>query len=202
MRPVRTSLTTGVLLLALSVPTAAVAAPDDRPRKAPESAPGSSQNSDVPDLALAGPGESIITDRTDQPVAPGVSLTSFDRLDARGWLRGDVLVADLDGGTTVDYLNPGSVSGREVLTQQAERKRAVAGVNGDFFDINDTGAPLGVGIERDNEDTDGGSLINAPATRGRGRPGPAARRTSAVGRREPRHAVRLRDVARQDSARP
>lgn len=155
MSRARPILATGVLSLALMAPSAAIAASDDPGRRvpttAPEAAPGSSQNRDVPDLALAalaGPGRSIVTDRRVQPVAPGVTLTSFDRLDARGWLRADVLSASLDAGTTVDYLNPGSVSGREVLSEQAARKRAVAGVNGDFFDINDTGAPLGVGIQR------------------------------------------------------
>ena len=124
---------------------------------------GSSASSDLPDVAIAPPGEGLVTRRQDTPVAPGVNYTSFDRLDARGWLRGDILVADLDaGGVTVDYLNPGTVSGREVLSQQAARKGAIAGVNGDFFDINDTGAPLGIGIERD-ADGGAGRFVNGPA---------------------------------------
>ena len=124
---------------------------------------GSSAASDIPDVAIAPPGEGIVTRRTDSPVAPGVNYTSFDRLDARGWLRGDILVADLDRkGVTVDYLNPGTVSGREVLSQQVQRKQAIASINGDFFDINDTGAPLGVGIERD-ADGGAGRFVNGPA---------------------------------------
>ncbi|WP_407341353.1 phosphodiester glycosidase family protein [Pengzhenrongella phosphoraccumulans] len=165
MRPARSLLTTGALLLALAVPPSAAVADSDGPgdRRPAESAPGSSQVADIPDLALVGSGASIVTDRSQQSVAPGVTLTSFDRLDARGWLRGDILTADLDGGSTVDYLNPGTVSGREVLSEQAARGHAVAGVNGDFFDINDTGAPLGVGIQRD-ADGGAGTLINAPSS--------------------------------------
>jgi len=163
------SLVVGGLLASVALnPAAAQPAPDPAQlaslqSSAVESRQGSSAASDIPDVAIAPPGEGIITRRQDTPVAPGVNYTSFDRLDARGWLRGDILVADLDaGGVTVDYLNPGTVSGREVLSQQVARKGAIAGVNGDFFDINDTGAPLGIGIERD---TDGGAgqFVNGPA---------------------------------------
>ncbi|MFG1820038.1 phosphodiester glycosidase family protein [Kribbella sp. NPDC049174] len=110
----------------------------------------------IPDAAIAGDG--VLTTRDDSPVAPGVNYTSFERLDPKGWLRGDILAADLDKrGVTVDYVNTGKVSGGTPLSQQLARKGAIAGVNGDFFDINDTTAPLGVGIEA------GGRLINAPA---------------------------------------
>jgi hypothetical protein len=109
----------------------------------------------LPDAAIAGDG--LVTSRQDDPIAPGVDHTAFERLDARGWLRGDIIVADLDKhGVTVDYVNTGKVSGGQPLSQQLAGKGAIAGVNGDFFDINDTTAPLGVGI-------DNGHLVNAPA---------------------------------------
>jgi len=110
----------------------------------------------IPDAAIAGDG--VLTSREDSPVAPGVGYTSFERLDARGWQRGDILATDLDKhGVTVDYVNTGKVSGGMPLSQQLASRGAIAGVNGDFFDINDTTAPLGVGVQRD------GRLINAPA---------------------------------------
>lgn len=113
-------------------------------------------NGPIPDAAIAGDG--VLTTRDDSPVAPGVNYTSFERLDPKGWLRGDILAADLDKhGVTVDYVNTGKVSGGTPLSQQLARKGAIAGVNGDFFDINDTTAPLGVGIEQN------GRLVNAPA---------------------------------------
>ncbi|HEY3562215.1 MAG TPA: phosphodiester glycosidase family protein [Kribbella sp.] len=109
----------------------------------------------IPDAAIAENG--VLTSRTDSPVAPGVNYTSFDRLDPKGWQRGDILDADLaKHGVTVDLVNTGKVSGGQPLSQQLARKGAIAGVNGDFFDINDTTAPLGVGVES-------GKLLNAPA---------------------------------------
>ncbi|MET7278785.1 phosphodiester glycosidase family protein [Kribbella sp. NPDC005582] len=111
-----------------------------------------------PDLGTGLAGDGVLASRNDSPVAPGVTYTSFERLDPRGWLRGDLITTDLDKhGVTVDYVNTGKVSGGAPLSQQLVRKGAIAGVNGDFFDINDTTAPLGVGVEQ------GGRLINAPA---------------------------------------
>jgi Phosphodiester glycosidase/Calcineurin-like phosphoesterase len=104
--------------------------------------------------------DGVLTSRVDSPVAPGVNYTSFDRLDPKGWQRGDILDTDLDKhGVTVDLVNNGGkVSGGQPLSQQLARKGAIAGVNGDFFDINDTTAPLGVGVEQS------GKLLNAPAS--------------------------------------
>ncbi len=160
------------LLLSTAPPAQAAPHPVPAPRVAAEAAPGSSSLSDLPDVALAPAGEAIVTDREDTQVAPGLMHTSFDRIDARGWIRGDILVADLDEERLhVDYLNPGTVSGRAVLSEQAARKSAIAAVNGDFFDINDTGAPLGVGIEAEPGSGTGpvnggrpGRLVNAPAS--------------------------------------
>ncbi|WP_229786861.1 phosphodiester glycosidase family protein [Actinokineospora fastidiosa] len=113
---------------------------------------------DLPGVAAAStaavdPGRRIETARTSRPVAPGVTLDSFDWYepgDAGGWVRGDVLTADLTAGTTVGYLDPGRVSAAAPLSAQADAGRAVAAVNGDFFDINNSNAPEGVGI-RDGE---------------------------------------------------
>ncbi|MFD1046760.1 hypothetical protein ACFQ1S_14970, partial [Kibdelosporangium lantanae] len=57
------------------------------------------------------------------------------------------LTVDLGAGTTVDYLSPGHVTDAAPVSQQATAKRAVAAVNGDFFDINNSDAPEGVGVE-------------------------------------------------------
>ncbi|MFD0788407.1 multidrug transporter, partial [Micromonospora azadirachtae] len=96
------------------------------------------------------PAGGLETAKSSRPVAPGVQLTSFDRYDAEGWLRADALTADLSGGVTVDYVNSGAVSRAEPLRAAADRTRAVAAVNGDFFDINNSGAAQGIGI-RDGE---------------------------------------------------
>lgn len=106
--------------------------------------------------ATAQPEPRIETSERERPVAPGVTLRSFDRYGPDAytgtptWLQGDSLSVDLTKGTTVDYLFPGQVAKGEPLTAQADRAGAVAAVNGDFFDINNSTAPLGVGIQSGN----------------------------------------------------
>ncbi|WP_153451928.1 phosphodiester glycosidase family protein [Streptomyces smaragdinus] len=98
---------------------------------------------------------------TSRPIAPGVELTSFDRLESDKWLRADALSVDLGGSARVDYLAD-DVSGRKtvadlVKTHDAgEGRRTVAAINADFFDINETGAPLGPGIA-------GGQVTHSPS---------------------------------------
>ncbi|WP_291415380.1 phosphodiester glycosidase family protein [Actinophytocola sp.] len=103
----------------------------------------------------------IETAEHERPVAPGVTMRSFDRYGPDGytgaptWLQADSLAVDLTKGTTVDYLFPGQVAKGEPLSTQANREHAVAAVNGDFFDINTSTAPLGVGIQD-------GELVQSP----------------------------------------
>jgi exopolysaccharide biosynthesis protein len=95
----------------------------------------------------------IETATKSRPVAPGVTLRSFDRYGPDAytgtptWLQADSLTVDLTKGTSVDYLFPGQVAKGEPLSATANRAGAVAAVNGDFFDINNSTAPLGVGIQ-------------------------------------------------------
>ncbi|WP_235855048.1 phosphodiester glycosidase family protein [Nonomuraea aridisoli] len=94
------------------------------------------------------------TAKTTRPVAPGISLTSFDTYDALGWLRADALTADL-GSAEADYVFSGEVSRTEPLSGPVTRSRAVAAVNGDFFDINNSGAAQGIGVQD-------GTLVQSP----------------------------------------
>ncbi|WP_410569491.1 phosphodiester glycosidase family protein [Amycolatopsis sp. cmx-4-61] len=123
-----------------------------------EAAPAaSSAREGVTTFAAADPGDGLVTGSATTEVAPGLRLTQFDRFDPAGWIRGDTLAVDL-GSKVLEptYLSPGTVSARTPLSQQLARAGAVAGVNGDFFDISATGAPIGVGIDR-------GQLQTAPA---------------------------------------
>ncbi|MGC5021643.1 phosphodiester glycosidase family protein [Micromonospora sp. DT47] len=145
-------------LLALAGAVPATAGPPADAGTAVEDAPrASSYPAASVALAPAGvePAGGLETGKTTRPVAPGLDLTSFDRYDAAGWLRADALTADLTGGLTVDYVNSGAVSRAEPLRGAVDHSRAVAAVNGDFFDINNSGAAQGVGI-RDGE------LIQSP----------------------------------------
>ncbi|OEJ28296.1 multidrug transporter [Streptomyces agglomeratus] len=138
-------------------PADAGTTPDPRPRNAaevlrpvappPASAPAGSTRSVVD-------GDGIETARSARPVAPGVRLTSYDRLESDKWLRVDALSVDLGGsGVQADYLHSGKVSDRRTVTELAaahdpgEGRRTVAALNADFFDINQTGAPLGPGVK-------------------------------------------------------
>ncbi|NRQ36364.1 multidrug transporter [Nonomuraea sp. NN258] len=99
-------------------------------------------------------GQRLETAKRTRPVAPGISLTSFDTYDALGWLRADALTADL-GSAKADYVYSGEVTKTEPLSGPAKRSRAVAAVNGDFFDINNSGAAQGIGIQD-------GALVQSP----------------------------------------
>ncbi|MFI9009817.1 phosphodiester glycosidase family protein [Actinosynnema sp. NPDC053489] len=142
-RPRPTTLATALALALATTPTAHATAP---PTAAPPVV-------DLPGVAVApavDPARRIETSRTTRPVAPGVTLDSFDWYEpggAGGWIRGDALTVDLTAGTEVDYLHPGHVTTAEPLSAQAGRTRAVAAVNGDFFDINNSNAPQGVGVQ-------------------------------------------------------
>ncbi|WP_413777802.1 phosphodiester glycosidase family protein [Streptomyces sp. AM8-1-1] len=99
-------------------------------------------------------GDGIETARSSRPIAPGVRLTSYDRLESDRWLRVDALSVDLDGGRVrADYLSSGKVSERSTVSRLAAAhdagpgRRTVAAINADFFDINQTGAPQGPGIK-------------------------------------------------------
>ena len=128
-----------------------------------EDLPGASALEDGPVSVRSGAArstasEGIETSRRTSPIAPGLTLTEFERYLPDGWLRGDALTAELsDPGLRPQYLSPGTASQRSPLTEQTARTGAVAGVNGDFFDIDASGAPLGVGMS-------GGELRSAPAS--------------------------------------
>ncbi|MGH3749617.1 MAG: phosphodiester glycosidase family protein, partial [Micromonosporaceae bacterium] len=110
----------------------------------------------LPGNLQPGDADPIETDRRSRPVAPGVTLTSFEELSPHGWVRGDALTTDLDSDVTVDYLDPGEVAKAEPISTQADRQRAVAAVNGDYFDIDNSNAPLGPAMND-------GELVKSPS---------------------------------------
>ena len=67
-----------------------------------------------------------------------------------GWINRKSLTVDLGNkAVSTDLLHPGVVLKCEPLSQSANRKDVIAGVNGDFFDINGTRAPLGAEVENE-----------------------------------------------------
>lgn len=107
-------------------------------------------------------------------VARGVAYRTFDVTGVGGPARVHLVSVDLRApGVGVDLLTPGAVAARAPLSQLADARGAVAGVNGDFFNITEsqhpgveaTGAPVGPAIA-------GGRALKAAVPRGQ-RFGPA-----------------------------
>ncbi|CAN5666903.1 hypothetical protein BH11ACT8_BH11ACT8_14590 [soil metagenome] len=101
---------------------------------------------------LGGPaqrGTSGISVRKRWQVVPGVRATVWDQNDPRGPIRAYLLAIDWKApGVSLDYANDGAVKRTAPVRTLIGHDNAVAGTNGDFFDIGDTGAPLGLGRDR------------------------------------------------------
>ena len=88
-----------------------------------------------------------LTDRT-EPLGPGITLRHLKTLSASGWLDEQVLTADLaNPAVSSDLLSSGKVAKGSPISEQANAAGAIAGVNGDFFDIDNSQAPLGVMVQ-------------------------------------------------------
>lgn len=83
-------------------------------------------------------------------VVPGVTYRRWDQTDRRGQLRAHLLRVNPSApGVSLDYQSREFVPERDTLTRLLRRDdTTVGGINGGFFDIYDTGAPLGVGADR------------------------------------------------------
>jgi Phosphodiester glycosidase len=107
-------------------------------------------------------------------IAPGVTYEQFDIPAARGTAHAHVLRVDLrDRRVRLDLLHPGAVAARATVSALADSAGAVAGVNGDFFDITETQHP---GVEAtgasDGPAIAGGRVLKAAVPDGQ-RFGPA-----------------------------
>ncbi|WP_228078388.1 phosphodiester glycosidase family protein [Streptomyces profundus] len=100
--------------------------------------------------------------RTEQPLAPGAELTSYQRLESDKWLSAHALSIDLTADLGVEYLGPPHVADAAPVSElvaghdPGEGRTTVAAINADFFDINATNAPLGPGL-------DAGELVHGSA---------------------------------------
>jgi hypothetical protein len=93
-------------------------------------------------------GEDVWTTLQAYPIAPGVSFEQFTLTGARGVTRGQLVRIDpATPGVGLDLVSGRNVASRHVVADMMDAD-AVVGVNGDFFDIRDTEAPLGVAQDR------------------------------------------------------
>ncbi|WP_105969547.1 phosphodiester glycosidase family protein [Streptomyces geranii] len=75
-------------------------------------------------------------------IAPGVRYTQFDISAARGLTHAHLLSVDLGNARVrLNLLHPGAVAARSAVSRLADAKGAVAGVNGDFFNISEVQHP-------------------------------------------------------------
>ncbi len=89
-----------------------------------------------------------VTDVERYWVVPGLRYRHWLQTNDRGTVHAYLLRADLDEpGLSLEYAGSKRVTERAVLTELLDADGGVAGVNGDFFDISDTGAPRGVGVD-------------------------------------------------------
>lgn len=119
----------------------------DQPRQTSDGLPGEIAEP-IPAGVLARP---RLSRERSWRIAPGVSYRRWDQTDRRGRVRAHLVTVDpAREGVRLDYASLAKVPYRGPLTRLLRRDpgNAVAGVNGGFFDIYDTGAPLGVGRDR------------------------------------------------------
>ncbi|MEH7380184.1 phosphodiester glycosidase family protein [Bacillus sp. JJ1533] len=140
---------------AITVPLAPTVYAENQPSDVAQARSTSSDRTE-PVIFVGPAGKTLVSNQTTSPIGPSVELTSFERFDARGWLNGEIMTIDLSNNSiSTDLLFPGSVSSAKPLSEMAKKAGAIAGVNGDFFDINNTKAPLGTVISE-------GKIVKGP----------------------------------------
>jgi exopolysaccharide biosynthesis protein len=101
--------------------------------------------------------EKIYERVTETPVSPGAVHENLQRFTSSGWWNINVLRVDLtDRFTSVGSLfNPSGLSSRDSVGGMIEKKSAVAGINGDFYNFQPIPTSLGALI-------DNGKILSSP----------------------------------------
>ncbi|MEU5943354.1 phosphodiester glycosidase family protein [Micromonospora sp. NPDC047548] len=85
---------------------------------------------------------------TVEKLGPGINLQHVKALDEKGWYDAQFLTVDLsNSAVSTDLLTSGPVASAGPLSAAANKAGAVAGVNGEFFDIGNSNAALGGEIQ-------------------------------------------------------
>ena len=101
----------------------------------------------VAPTAAAASDQLNLTDSTER-IGPGVTLRHLVSLSEIGWTDAQVMTVDLQAqGVKADLLTAGAVARGSALSAQVRQAGAVAGVNADFFDINNSNAAIGPEIQ-------------------------------------------------------
>ncbi len=126
---------------------------------------GRNQTSDGKPGLVVGPAvnlrgrAALVKNDVSYEIAPGVTLREWDQVDGRqpvGQVRMNLVTVNLDAADiSFGALTPSFVTSRRTVSQLGRWGGALTAVNGDFFDIGRTDAPLGVTVE------DGGVLTGS-----------------------------------------
>lgn len=151
----RLTFSAGLAVCALIAAAPALAGGTDEPASErqprvlhPRHSSGGEPGTYAPQLPAAG--RTTTTGQVSWQVAPGVTYTRWSQTDSRGPIRAHLLTIDPSTpGLTIDYASMGAVRRVAPVADILAKDRAVAGVNGDFYDIGHTGAPLGLGKDLD-----------------------------------------------------
>ncbi|MDW5593377.1 phosphodiester glycosidase family protein [Conexibacter stalactiti] len=106
----------------------------------------------VPTAATAA--DSLTLTDTTEAVGPGITLRHLKTLEPGGWYDYQLLTARLSDVVSSDLLSGATVTETGAISGKADRAGAVAGVNGDFFDIDNSGAPQNIAVR-------GGELLKS-----------------------------------------
>ncbi|MGF3054493.1 phosphodiester glycosidase family protein [Microbacterium sp. YY-03] len=108
-------------------------------------------------MVLDDDGAYIVNDVTHTELSPGLDQVEFERIGTDGRQQLQVLRVQLaDSNLEVDYIGNDALTKPGTVTEFVNGSGAIAGVNGDFFDINNSSAPLGTAITRQS------GLIKSP----------------------------------------
>jgi Phosphodiester glycosidase len=130
-------------------PVAVRAAAERDPSRPPGQTSEGITGPTAPQIPLARRGRTVVSGERGWQVAPGVRYRRWNATNARGRIRAHLLTVNPSrAGVTLDYAHGRYVTNRAPLTRLLARDDAVAGINGGFFDIYDTGAPRGMGRDR------------------------------------------------------
>ncbi|HEX3815309.1 MAG TPA: phosphodiester glycosidase family protein [Mycobacteriales bacterium] len=93
-------------------------------------------------------------------LAPGVSYQTFSLTASHGAVQGYAVTVDLHRAS-VALLHPAAVSARLPVSAMADAQHAIAGVNGDFFNISETHAGVPATNSSDGPEVSGGRALKA-----------------------------------------
>ncbi|XVQ82730.1 hypothetical protein ACQP2K_28255 [Microbispora siamensis] len=110
-----------------------------------------------------------LINRTEE-IGPGVDLRHVKALDRQGWYDAQFLTVDLsNSAVTTDLLTAGPVASGGPLSVAANKAGAVAGVNGEFFDIGSSNAALGGEVFQGRRPHAGAGHLGRPGRHRQGR---------------------------------